>query len=134
MTLKTYIVPAQSQLEVDAFEFLSKNYVVQGKSLRDAISEFAVSYYNRNRLDKPFTLVTENELLARAQELGLQTGKSSIVQYRRRGILQDEDGPWFFQNQQHKVVYNLEKMIDFLKARAKNPKSRIKKTLLALHE
>lgn len=134
MALKTYRLEVESQLQIEAIEFLTKSYVVKGKGIVDAVSDYAIEFYNKERLRKEFTLVTENELIEKAKEKGLKCGKSSVVQYRRKGVLKDETGPWFFQNQQHKVVYKLEPMLAFLEKRSKSPKSRIIQKELALKE
>lgn len=129
MALKTYRLEVDTQEQVDALEFLTKKSVVKGKNLVDAVSEFAINYYNRHSEKGP-TLVTEAELIRIAREAGLTTGKASIVQYRRKGVLQDKKGKrWYFQNDQHKVIYNLEKMMEFLKMRHQSPKSHIKRSL-----
>lgn len=134
MVLKTYSISVETPLEREAIEFLSKNYVVKGKNLKDAVAEYAINFYNKERLKQKPTLVSENELIEIAQQRGLSTGKSSVVQYRRKGVLQDHNGPWYYQNKEHKVVYNLEKMLKFLEQRSRAPKSRIRKKELALNE
>lgn len=100
---------------------LIKKYVIKGKDLTDAVIELAES----SRKGK-YTLVTESELLEEAKKVGLATGRTSLVQYRKAGVLKDKDGPWVFQNDKNRVVFKLEKMLPFLKERGKAPKSRLK--------
>lgn len=123
---KTYSIRINNPDEIAAIEYLTKSAILQGKSLAQAIAEYAKSFYIKEYTKSKFTPVTENQLIDRARKEGLTTGKASIVQYRRKGVLQDKDGTkWFFQNDQHKIVYNLEKMLAFLKERHRTPKSRM---------
>jgi hypothetical protein len=128
--MKTYAITVETELEKNAMEFLKKKSIAKGLGIRDALVNFAISFYekeNNNSKSKEI-LVTEVELLNIAREKGLSVAKSSVVQYRNKGILRDKNGPWFFQNERRNLVYDLDKMLLFLELRAKAPKSRIKDT------
>lgn len=129
MALKTYSITAETPEQIEAMEFVVRSFIIQGKNLNDALFGFAQDYYDKNKNKVPFTMVSEAELLRIAQAEGLTTGKSSVVQYRRKGVLKDESGNWFYQNDQRKLVYNLEKMLEFLRLRHDHPKSHIKKNM-----
>lgn len=120
---KTYRIEVNDPEAIEKIEEMTKHYVTEGKNLVDAVVDHAQHYLAKKKKD--FTLVTESELLRLSRERGYTTGKSSIVQYRRKGILRDKDGPWFFQNSENRVVYKLEKMMDFLATRHQYPKSRL---------
>lgn len=120
---KTYSLTVNSEEEKQEIDTLVKRYVTEGKNITQAVVELARKH--NARFKPKFTLVSELELLNIAKKRGLTVGKSSIVQYRRKGVLKDEKGPWYFQNSEHRVVYNLEKMLEFLERRSKRPKSRI---------
>lgn len=125
MDRKTYVIRVEDPSDREAVEKMLQHYIVNGKNLSDAVVDQAKQFVAKN--SSPCTLVTENQLVEICQkELGWTTARSSIVQYRRRGLLQDKDGPWFFQNKQNRVLYNLEKMLDFINQRRERPKSRIK--------
>jgi len=134
MALKSYKINVETQQDMEAMEFLIKDHIAMGKNLVNAVTEYAQKYYKRRSKRKSApTLVTEAELLKIAKERGLTTGKSSIVQYRRKGVLCDKSGPWYFQNAQNKLVYKLEPMLGFLENRHREPKTRIEKTKTTLH-
>lgn len=134
MALRSYKIDVQTKQDLEAMEFLIRDQIYKGKNLVEAVTSFAKEHQKKTLQKESYpTLVTENQLLEIAKEKGFTTGKSSIVQYRQKGVLKDENGPWYFQNAQHKIVYHLEPMLKFLEARFNEPKSRIKKKNPGVH-
>jgi hypothetical protein len=119
---KTYSIEVHDRTAIQQIDEMLKYYVADGKNIVDAMIDYANQF---NRKPKRARLVTESELLELSKQEGLTTGKSSIVQYRRKGVLKDKTGPWVFQNNEHRVVYDLDKMLTFLKERSLSPKSRL---------
>lgn len=122
MAIKTYRLVVNSEPEKDAIEFLIRSSILKGKNLVDSVVEHALKTKKEYKGPK---LVTEAELIAEARKAGLKTAKISVIQYRRKGLLKDSKGPWVFQNRENKVLYDLDKTLEFLKSRSKAPKSRI---------
>lgn len=122
MATKTYRLIVKSAEDIEAMESLIRQKIVEGKNLVDAVVDFAKK--EKEAYSGP-RLVTEVELMEEAKKAGLPTAKISVIQYRRKGVLADSKGPWYFQNKENKLVYDLDKTLEFLKQRNKAPKSRI---------
>lgn len=121
--LKTLSLRVVTKRELKIVSDFQSVAIYLGKGVQESILELMEGY---SRFNKPeFDLVSETELMDRCRKLGYPTTQGTIKVYRRRGVLQDKDGLWFFKNDEGKVRYNWPKMKEFLKDRKENPNSRI---------
>ena len=123
--IKTLSLRVKSSKDLKTVSEFQNVAIFKGLDVQETLISFLESFIQYNK-PPDIVLVSEKELMDRCEKLGFLTRRDTIKVYRRRGVLKDETGNWFFKNKTGHVRYNWTKMKVFLKDRKDNPNTRIK--------
>lgn len=121
--LRSVVLKLKTHESNDLFTRAQKYAVTQGQDLTGLITDLLNTFLSVAH--PKCTLVTESEFIDLLEIEGITVSRPSLKRYRLSGVLEDEEGRWWFTNNRGSIVYNYEKMLQFLAYRKANPYTRL---------